>query len=434
VSRPPQQAEAVACRTFGVGLVLAHQSGHVTTSPLPTERLHRPLPPNMPNLQGHLPHTLRTGAAGAPLLPRSRHLTRLLLVAAIALTVVLSGALMRPRGLGRDWYRRAGLSNRRGSREAHLGQALPRDDASILAPQFRQREMGNDADGRVKVRDDTLLAHHQEQVGHGKRLLQADGAPSFRPLVNGTDYFADYDIWNVRLDPDRVAGSNATRYFRYIKPEEHPQYAMRYVSNRPRILLVQDFLSPAECDAIIARASKALFRSLILQEPGSNKSTIDDHRTSSQAWLETHEEPLKSITARVLALTGFAIGSNELFQVVRYDEGQKCDPHIDYYDPKIFGERTENRAVTVFMYLNDVAEGGETHFPRANGKKASKHDYDASCNRGLRVHPRKGQAVVFYGMAPDARLDPSSLHGGCPVTKGVKWGGTQWLMVPTSGT
>jgi prolyl 4-hydroxylase len=424
----------VACRTFGVGLVLAHQSGHVTTSPLPTERLHRPLPPNMPNLQGHLPHTLRTGAAGAPLLPRSRHLTRLLLVAAIALTVVLSGALMRPRGLGRDWYRRAGLSNRRGSREAHLGQALPRDDASILAPQFRQREMGNDADGRVKVRDDTLLAHHQEQVGHGKRLLQADGAPSFRPLVNGTDYFADYDIWNVRLDPDRVAGSNATRYFRYIKPEEHPQYAMRYVSNRPRILLVQDFLSPAECETLIALASKALMRSENHANRGSNVTFVDDTRTSWQAWLETNEEPMESITSRVLALTGFPEQSNEMFQVLRYEPGQKNEAHTDFFPPEEYGAQTENRAVTVFMYLNDVAEGGETHFPRASGKKRPAKT-NTSCNGGgLKLKPRKGQVALFYDMLPGGRLDPYSLHGGCPVTKGIKWGGTLWLRAQTGGT
>merc|ERR1712196_386149 len=46
---------------------------------------------------------------------------------------------------------------------------------------------------------------------------------------------------------------------------------------------------------------------------------------------------------------------------------------------------------------------------------------------GLKVRPRKGQALVFYSLKPDGNFDPQSLHGGCPVVKGEKWVATKWI-------
>ena len=125
-------------------------------------------------------------------------------------------------------------------------------------------------------------------------------------------------------------------------------------------------------------------------------------------------------------------GSNEELQVLRYDKSQKYDAHNDYFDPKMYGPQGSNRAITVFLYLTDVEAGGETQFPRADGKGPT-WDF-ASCNRGLRVRPRKGQVALFYDMKPTGELDPYSLHGGCPVVKGQKWGGTLWLRVPFGGS
>ena len=68
-------------------------------------------------------------------------------------------------------------------------------------------------------------------------------------------------------------------------------------------------------------------------------------------------------------------------------------------------------------YLADVDEGGETFFPRAlnaEGKEYKPWNGDhEDCYRGLAVPPRRGNAVLFYSMVPDGRLDERSLHGGC---------------------
>lgn len=85
----------------------------------------------------------------------------------------------------------------------------------------------------------------------------------------------------------------------------------------------------------------------------------------------------------------------------------------------------------MLMYLSDVEEGGETVFPGADPKataaaaaRAAARPHapppSACAAKGLAVHPRKGDALVFYSLKPDGSLDKASLHGGCPVTKGAK--------------
>ena len=59
-------------------------------------------------------------------------------------------------------------------------------------------------------------------------------------------------------------------------------------------------------------------------------------------------------------------------------------------------------------------------------------DKDAEwvCNASstaLRSKPVAGNAVMFYSQGPDGSLDKMSLHGGCPVIKGLKWSANVWI-------
>lgn len=45
------------------------------------------------------------------------------------------------------------------------------------------------------------------------------------------------------------------------------------------------------------------------------------------------------------------------------------------------------------------------------------------------VKPRKGDALLFFSLHPDASTDPNSLHGSCPVIEGEKWSATKWIHV-----
>ncbi|CAK9079049.1 unnamed protein product [Durusdinium trenchii] len=83
------------------------------------------------------------------------------------------------------------------------------------------------------------------------------------------------------------------------------------------------------------------------------------------------------------------------------------------------------RLATVFFYLTDVEEGGETNFPRADGLPQP-HDF-GDCSRGISVYPRRGRIIIFYSQHPSAEADEYSLHGGCQVKRGVKWSANKWI-------
>ncbi len=47
--------------------------------------------------------------------------------------------------------------------------------------------------------------------------------------------------------------------------------------------------------------------------------------------------------------------------------------------------------------------------------------YSPCAMKGLAVRPHRGDAVAFWSLKTDGRLDQGALHGGCPVIKGEKW-------------
>lgn len=45
------------------------------------------------------------------------------------------------------------------------------------------------------------------------------------------------------------------------------------------------------------------------------------------------------------------------------------------------------------------------------------------------VKPKRGNALLFFSLHPDATTDQGSLHAGCPVIEGEKWSATKWIHV-----
>ncbi|KAJ6288816.1 hypothetical protein OIU76_024739, partial [Salix suchowensis] len=122
----------------------------------------------------------------------------------------------------------------------------------------------------------------------------------------------------------------------------------------------------------------------------------------------------------------------EGLQILHYEVGQKYEPHFDYFMDDYNTENGGQRIATVLMYLSDVEEGGETVFPSAKGNISAVPWWNklSECGKeGLSVKPKMGDALLFWSMKPDASLDPSSLHGGCPVIQGNKWSSTKWMRV-----
>lgn len=57
-----------------------------------------------------------------------------------------------------------------------------------------------------------------------------------------------------------------------------------------------------------------------------------------------------------------SLENGERLQILRYEHGQKYEPHYDTFD-KFNQQKAGNRVATVLIYLSNVDKGGETVFP-----------------------------------------------------------------------
>lgn len=57
--------------------------------------------------------------------------------------------------------------------------------------------------------------------------------------------------------------------------------------------------------------------------------------------------------------------NGESMQILHYENGEKYEPHFDYFHDKANQALGGHRVATVLMYLSDVIKGGETIFPNA---------------------------------------------------------------------
>jgi prolyl 4-hydroxylase len=184
----------------------------------------------------------------------------------------------------------------------------------------------------------------------------------------------------------------------------------------PRVVVVGNLLSDAECDELIGYSYDRLERSPVVADNDGN-TQVHAHRTSRGAMLQRAESPLVArIEARLEALTGWPAERGEGLQVLRYEKGNEYRPHFDWFDTSLPGprkhlERGGQRLATIIMYLSDVEQGGGTSFPKA----------------GLQVQPKKGSAVFFLNTNEYGEPDQLSLHAGEPVERGVKVVATKWL-------
>ncbi|WZZ10875.1 hypothetical protein YC2023_096796 [Brassica napus] len=204
------------------------------------------------------------------------------------------------------------------------------------------------------------------------------------------------------------------------------------LSWEPRAFLYHGFLSKEECEYLISLAKPYMVKSTVVDSQ-TGKSKDSRVRTSSGTFLRRgRDQVIKTIEKRIADYTFIPADHGEGLQVLHYEEGQKYEPHYDYFVDEFNTKNGGQRMATMLMYLSDVEEGGETVFPAANMNFSSVPWYNelSECGKkGLSVKPRMGDALLFWSMRPDATLDPSSLHGGCPVIKGNKWSSTKWMHV-----
>ncbi len=189
-----------------------------------------------------------------------------------------------------------------------------------------------------------------------------------------------------------------------------------FAAASPRIVLFGNFLSEAECDALIAQARNKMQPALVV-DPKTGEYVLDKARVSQATHFAHAENPLiKSIEARIEEVLGYEPQVQEAIQILHYSVGGEYEPHYDYFDPAEPGSQAQlkrggQRLATLIMYLNNVDAGGATLFP----------------NIGLEAKPQKGHALYFENVNDAGQLDTHTLHAGAPVGQGEKWIATKWL-------
>lgn len=142
--------------------------------------------------------------------------------------------------------------------------------------------------------------------------------------------------------------------------------------------------------------------------------TGEQERSELRTSYSTHFRPsmydavIARIWARLSQIAGLPAEHAEPLVVMRYGPGQEYKQHRDYF---VDVKNKVKRLVTVFVYLNDVEEGGDTAFTRL----------------GVSVQPEQGKAVKFLNYHADGKPNPDTLHAGLPVIRGEKWLATLWF-------
>lgn len=150
-------------------------------------------------------------------------------------------------------------------------------------------------------------------------------------------------------------------------------------------------------------------------------------------------EILREIAMLAGNLSGLPWKLAEPVSLTKYTANQNYDLHYD--SGFITQGKKMKRAATFLLYLNSVAQGGETIFPRSiNGSHVSHNPLqnekpllkEICCDeKVLKVVPEARSCLVFFNHLINEQyhgdLNPRSIHGSCPVINGDKWIAQVWL-------
>lgn len=186
--------------------------------------------------------------------------------------------------------------------------------------------------------------------------------------------------------------------------------------SQPDIVLINNFLSDAECEALINLSSTKLLPSTVIDVVSGGRKIHELRTSDGMSFKRGENELINQLESRIAELVNLPIENGEGIQVLNYRVGAEYRPHYDYFPENETGvkkllEQGGQRFVTLVMYLNDVEEGGETIFPELK----------------LSIVPKRGSILYFSYSNTLGQLDEKTLHGGVPVITGTKWVATKWI-------
>ena len=164
----------------------------------------------------------------------------------------------------------------------------------------------------------------------------------------------------------------------------------------PMFIVIDDVLSPTECEAMLARIGEMPAERATIDMVGgaalrpdirnNSRVTFDDEALADKLWPRLRDKTPSTL------LGWSALGLNERFRGYIYAPGQRFAPH---HDGVFQRSATERSMLSALIYLSGDCAGGETNLI----------DLEES------IAPAPGRALLFQHLL---------LHEGAEVTAGKK--------------
>lgn len=203
-----------------------------------------------------------------------------------------------------------------------------------------------------------------------------------------------------------------------LKLDRPTEFSTKEINSDPSLQVVESALSAEECLYLRTIAGPALTPNVQLMGGNPNDPSYKELQNNSLMVFYPIIQDLVTIqiTKRLAAFAEATPENTELPVVQKYEVGQEFKEHADYMDPdnpqqayaiQQAGQRTKS----IFVYLSDNYEGGETAFPKAD----------------LQFKGKTGDALMLDNMDEIGLPNEKSVHASLPVTRGEKWLLTLWV-------
>jgi prolyl 4-hydroxylase len=224
--------------------------------------------------------------------------------------------------------------------------------------------------------------------------------------------------------PEAWEAGDLNKMFEKLTSEPYKsQYSVEILSSPatdgPWVIQMENVVSEKEAQRLIELGQELGYERSTdvgaVKADGTLGKDVNEGRTSTNAWCDgicDEDEHSRAVIERLSELTGIPETNSEHLQLLRYETGQKYQTHHDYI-PYHAKRQGGPRILTVYLYLNDVAEGGGTNFDKLD----------------ITVMPKRGRVLLWPSTLdeyPDQKEERTT-HQALPVESGSKFGANSWF-------
>ncbi len=171
-----------------------------------------------------------------------------------------------------------------------------------------------------------------------------------------------------------------------------------------KLYQIENFIDPIICDQIIELANNEKYWFNFNSE---GKKTV---------YFPNPPKLIQDIDTQLHRILSIPWNHGEVSQVQMYSKGIKIDSHYDFFNPLLPEGRDSllksgQRTWTALLYLNDVEQGGETHFIVPN----------------IKIKPKKGKLIFWNNLDDNHQPNYNTIHTGLAVNNGEKYILTKWF-------